>query len=59
MDDRLDGWKEIARFIGKTVRTAERRVRAGMPVYKLPTGTVFASKTEIKAWERKVGLKMS
>ena len=57
--NRLDGWKEIAAFIGKTVRTAERRARAGMPVYKLPTGSVFANKVEIKAWEREVRLKVS
>ena len=59
MEDRLDGWKEIAAFIGKGLRTARRRAKAGMPVYKLPTGTVFAFKTEVKAWERRVGLKMS
>jgi len=56
--NRLDGWKEIAAFIGKTVMTARRRARAGMPVYKLPTGSVFANKAEIKAWEREGGRKM-
>jgi len=58
-DDRLDGWKEIARFIGRTVRTARRRGKAGMPIYKLPTGGVFAYKSEIRAWERKHRAEMS
>ncbi len=56
--NRLDGWKEIAAFIGRSVMTARRRARAGMPVYKLPMGGVFADKVEIKAWEREVGLKV-
>jgi hypothetical protein len=49
---RLDGWKEIAGFIKRTVRTTRRRARAGMPVYKLPTGSVVAYKEEILDWEK-------
>ena len=57
--NRLDGWKEIAAFIGRSTMTARRRALAGMPVYKLPGGSVFADKVEIRAWEREVRLKMS
>ncbi len=57
--NRLDGWKEIAAFIGRSVMGARARAKAGMPVYKLPTGGVIADKVEIRAWEREVRLKMS
>ena len=54
MDDRLDGWKEIAAFLGRSEDTARRRAAEGMPVYKIPGNGVFAYKTEIRKWERKI-----
>lgn len=52
--DRLDGWKEIAVYVGKTIRTAQRWERElGMPIHRIP-GTardiVYALRTEIDAW---------
>jgi hypothetical protein len=36
--DRLDGWKEIASYIGRGVRSAQRWERElGMPVHRLNT----------------------
>jgi hypothetical protein len=55
-DDRLDGWKEIAAYIKRGVRTAQRWERElGMPVHRLNTGgadVVFARRTEIDLWLR-------
>jgi hypothetical protein len=52
--DRLNGWKEIASFVGKGVRTAQRWERDfGMPVRRLGSNggeVVFASRAEIAAW---------
>ena len=53
MDDRLDGWKEIAAFIRRSEDTAQRRAAEGMPVYKIPGNGVYAYKTEIRQWERR------
>ena len=53
-DDRLDSWKEIANFLKKDPRTAQRWERErGLPVHRYPgdkSGGVFAYKSEIKAW---------
>ena len=52
MEDRLDGWKEIAAFIRREMHTARKRARLyGMPVYKL-AGGVVAYKDEIREWEK-------
>jgi hypothetical protein len=52
--DRLDGWKEIADYLGKAVRTAQRWERElGMPVHRLMgTGReiIFAFRSEIDRW---------
>lgn len=52
--DRLGGWKEIASFVGKGVRTAQRWERDfGLPVRRLGgsgSEVVFASRAEIAAW---------
>ena len=54
---RLDGWKEIASYIGRGVRTAQRWERElGMPVHRLNTGAadvVFADRREIDLWIRR------
>ncbi len=52
--DRLESWKEIAGFIGRSERTAMRWAqRRGMPVSQLPGGKgggVYASRAEIATW---------
>ena len=52
--DRLNGWKEIAAFLGKGVRTAQRWEREyGMPVHRLGRDggeIVWASRRELGAW---------
>jgi tetratricopeptide (TPR) repeat protein len=52
--DRLDGWKEIAAYLGKDVRTAHRWSKhEGMPVYRHAgsrRGAVYAYRSEIDAW---------
>ena len=51
---RLDGWKEIAAYLGRGVRTAQRWERElGLPVRRLGTGgaeVVYAFKEELDAW---------
>jgi hypothetical protein len=51
---RLDGWKAIADYLGRDVRTAQRwRDERGMPVHRVPGGrsaTVFADRAELDAW---------
>ncbi len=52
--DRLNGWKEIAAFLGKGVRTAQRWERQyGLPVHRLGHEggeIVFAFKSEVDQW---------
>jgi len=56
--DTLQGWKEIAAYIGKSVRAAQRWERElGLPVRRLKTPSsqiIFASKQEIDAWRRRL-----
>ena len=55
LDDRLDSWKEIAAFLNRTVRTAQRwEASEGLPVHRhvhRQGRTVFALKQEIRAWQ--------
>ena len=50
----LSGWKEIANYLGKGVRTVQRYERElGLPVRRpagRPTGSVVATKMELDAW---------
>lgn len=50
----LSGWKEIASYLGKGVRTVQRYERLlGLPVRRpagKPWGSVVATKAEIDAW---------
>lgn len=50
----LSGWKEIANYLGKGVRTVQRYERAlGLPVRRpagTTTGSVVATKVELDAW---------
>jgi TolB-like protein len=55
--DRLDSWKAIANYLGKSVRTAKRwEAEEGLPVHRhmhQRQGTVHASKREIDRWRRR------
>jgi hypothetical protein len=50
----LSGWKEIANYLGKGVRTVQRYEREfGLPVRRpagKPWGSVVATKAELDAW---------
>jgi len=52
--DRLDSWKEIAVYLGREVRTAQRwEKREGLPVHRhihAKASSVYAFKHEIDAW---------
>jgi adenylate cyclase len=52
--ERLDSWKEIAKYLGREVRTVQRWALArSLPVHRLPGGgrpRVFSLKSEIDAW---------
>lgn len=49
----VGGWKEIAEYLGVSVRTAQSLERAGLPVRRLsgPKGRVFAFAGELDAWK--------
>lgn len=51
---RLNGWKEIAAYLGKSVRTAQRWEKdLGLPVHRIHTGSgeiPFAFREEIDRW---------
>ena len=50
----LSGWKDIANYLGKSVRTVQRYERhLGLPVHRLSRGfqgSVIAAKAEVDAW---------
>ena len=49
----LDSWKEIADFLGVSVRTAHRwEESAGMPVRRAPSGHACANTSELDRWRR-------
>ena len=51
----LSGWKEIARYLGCGVRTAQRWGRAGLPVRRPIPGRrahVVASSDDVDSWIR-------
>lgn len=52
-DRRLDSWKEIAGYLGRSVRTVQRWERAaGLPVRRvaMKRGAVYAFTTELDRW---------
>ena len=59
-DDRLDGWKEIASFLGRGVRTVQRWETAlGLPVHRLRHErgeVVFALEGEVPLGPRDVAV---
>lgn len=52
--DRLDSWKEIAAYLGRSVRTVRRwEADEGLPVHRhrhRALGSVYAFRSEIDAW---------
>lgn len=54
--DRLNGWKEIAAFLGKGVRTVQRWEKEyGLPIRRLGRDggeIIFANRTELSDWLR-------
>ena len=52
--DRLDGWKEIASYLKRSVRTVQRwEAQLRLPVHRLVTGqtdSVYAIPAELDAW---------
>jgi tetratricopeptide (TPR) repeat protein/TolB-like protein len=56
--DRLDSWKEIASFLRREVRTVQLwEKREGLPVHRHfhhQLGSVFALRSEIESWRRRV-----
>jgi len=57
----LSGWKEIANYLGKGVRTVQRYERElGLPVRRpagKPSGSVLATKAEIDAWVNAISIR--
>jgi TolB-like protein/tetratricopeptide (TPR) repeat protein len=53
-EDRLDSWKQIASYLGRSTRTVQRWERAeGLPVHRLQhdkLGSVYAYRGELDAW---------
>ena len=53
--ERLSGWKEIASYVGKSVRSVQRWERElGLPVHRIHTARgeiIYAFRSEIGAWE--------
>lgn len=52
---RLDGWKEIANYLNRAVKTAQRwEAERGLPVHRVggdgPGGSVFAFRHEVDTW---------
>jgi tetratricopeptide (TPR) repeat protein len=53
--ERLDSWKEIADYLGRTVRTVQRWQREGLPVHRhhhKKLGSIFAIPSELDDWCR-------
>ena len=53
---RLDSWKQIAAYLNRDQRTAQRwEIQRGLPVHRIPGGlksAVYAFPNEIEAWLR-------
>lgn len=49
--DRLDGWKEIAAYLRRAPRTAQRwEAQFGLPVHRIGGEVVYALRSELDAW---------
>ena len=55
--DRLDSWKEISAYLGRSVRTVRRWEESeGLPVHRhmhQSLGSIYAYKSELDGWRRK------
>lgn len=55
--ERLDGWKRIARYLNRDIRTLRRwELNEGLPVHRLlhdKQGTVYAFRSELDTWQAK------
>src|SRR5262245_51298108 len=53
-EDRLDSWKQIASYLGRSIRTVQQWERnEELPVHRLQhsrNGSVFAFRSELEAW---------
>jgi hypothetical protein len=49
----LEGWKEIAKYLGRAKRTVQRMERKGLPVHRHPALGVTAYVSEIDAWVKR------
>jgi Tol biopolymer transport system component len=60
--ERLESWKEIARYLNRDVRTVQRWERTkGLPVRRLPGGEqarTYALKSELDAWWTSGGIRL-
>jgi tetratricopeptide (TPR) repeat protein len=60
---RLDGWKEIAAYLGKVERTVKRwEVDRGLPTHRVPGGgraSVYAYTSELDTWLKSTKLRES
>jgi TolB-like protein/Flp pilus assembly protein TadD len=61
--DRLDGWKEIAAYLKREVRTVQRWEKSeGLPIHRLQhdkLSTIWAVKTELDDWLKQRQIKPS
>lgn len=61
--DVLAGWKEIAAFLGRSVRTVQRREKViGLPVRRLKStgrSIAYALRSELAAWLKKQGTRVA
>src|SRR5580700_592040 len=46
----LEGWKDIAKYLGRGERTAQRCEHKGLPVHRHDALGVIAYKSEINIW---------
>lgn len=57
LPEQLNGWKEIAAYLGKSVRAAQRWERElGLPVHRIRTAagqSIYALRSEIDEWRRR------
>ena len=53
-EGRLDSWKEISAYLGRSIRTVQRWEREeGLPVHRLvheKRGSIYARREELAAW---------
>ena len=47
----LEGWDDIASFLGVTTRTAATYVRLGMPIKRTQTNKVWVTKGDLYDWK--------